>query len=343
MLSGKLNKRIWVIALTLTLCLGAAAAQNKGALRGRVVDEKGGVVIGANVVLVDANGVEKVTATNNEGTYSFTGLAPGIYTLRVNARGFSTYENLAEISADRKEPLNLDVKLTIAGQKQEVTVTSETPALSTEPGNNAGALILKGADLDALPDDPDDLADALQALAGPSAGPNGGQFYIDGFSGGSLPPKSSIREIRINQNPFSSEFDRLGFGRIEILTKPGSDRFRGEANFNFNDESLNSRNPFAPSRAPFQARRYGGNIGGPIVAKKSSFFLDFERREFDENAVISATILDNNFNPIPFSQSVITPQRNTSFSPRVDYQLNENNTLVTRYRYSHGSNKNEGV
>ena len=167
MLSGKLNKRIWVIVLTLMLCLSTAAAQNRGALRGRVVDEKGGVVIGANVVLVDANGVEKVTVTNNEGIYSFAGLASGIYTLRANARGFSTYENLAEIPADRKEPLNLDVKLTVAVQKQEVTVTSETPALSTEPGNNAGALILKSADLDALPDDPDDLADALQALAGP--------------------------------------------------------------------------------------------------------------------------------------------------------------------------------
>ncbi len=343
MLSGELNKRIWVSVLVLALWVSTAMAQNGGALRGRVVDERGGIVIGANVVLIDAKEVQKVTVVNNEGTYSFTGLAPGVYTLRVNARGFNSYENLAEVAAGRKEPVNVDVKLTVAGEKQEVTVTSDRPALSTDAENNAGALILKGKDLEALPDDPDDLADALQALAGPSAGPNGGQFYIDGFSGGSLPPKSSIREIRINQNPFSSEFDRLGFGRIEILTKPGSDKFRGEANFNFNDESLNSRNPFAPTRAPFQARRYGGNIGGPIVEKKSSFFLDFERREFDENAVISATILDNNLNPIPFSQSVITPQRYTSFSPRVDYQLNENNTLVTRYHYTRGRQRNEGV
>jgi hypothetical protein len=65
------------------------------------------------------------------------------------------------------------------------------------------------------------------ALAGPAAGPNGGQMYIDGFSNGQLPPKESIREIRINSNPFSSEFDAPGYGRIEILTKPGSDKFRG--------------------------------------------------------------------------------------------------------------------
>ena len=100
-------------------------------------------------------------------------------------------------------------------------------------------------------DDPDQLAEALQALAGPGAGPNGGQFFIDGFTGTRLPPRESIREIRINQNPYSSEHDRLGFGRIEIFTRPGTDRYRGGMFMNFNDESLNSRNPFAPNRAPF--------------------------------------------------------------------------------------------
>ena len=101
--------------------------------------------------------------------------------------------------------------------------------MSVDPSSNVGALVLKNEDLDALPDDPDDLQADLQALAGPAAGPNGAQFFVDGFSGGQLPPKSSIREIRINSNPFSAEFDRPGFGRIEILTKPGTDTFHGSA------------------------------------------------------------------------------------------------------------------
>jgi len=77
-----------------------------------------------------------------------------------------------------------------------------------EPGFQSNAVVLKGKDLDALSDDPDELENQLQALAGPAAGPNGGQIYIDGFTGGQIPPKSSIREIRVNQNPFSAEFDR---------------------------------------------------------------------------------------------------------------------------------------
>src|SRR5207248_10977107 len=133
------------------------------------------------------------------------------------------------------------------------TVQSDTgPGLSTDATNNAGALVLRGADLDALSDDPDDLMADLQALAGPSAGPNGGSIFIDGFSGGDLPAKNSIREIRINQNPFSPEYDKLGFGRIEIFTKPGTDKFRWSIGYTFATDSSNSRNPDAAQQASIQ-------------------------------------------------------------------------------------------
>jgi hypothetical protein len=160
--------------------------------------------------------------------------------------------------------------------------------------------VLRGEDIEALPDDPDDLAAALQALAGPSSGPEGGQIFIDGFTGGRLPPRESIREIRINSNPFSAEFDRLGFGRTEILTRPGTEQFRGQAFFNFLDESLNARNPFALVRAPFQSRTYGGNTSGPIAKGKASFFVDFDRRETDDNNIINAIVLDQSLAPTPF-------------------------------------------
>ena len=123
----------------------------------------------------------------------------------------------------------LDVKLAIQTQEEKVVVTDqEAAALSVDPAANAGAIVIQGKDLEALSDDPDELQSDLQALAGPSAGPNGGQIYIDGFTAGTLPPKASIREIRINQNPFSSEYDKLGYGRIEILTKPGTDQWHGQ-------------------------------------------------------------------------------------------------------------------
>jgi hypothetical protein len=128
----------------------------------------------------------------------------------------------------RGQATNLNLVLTVNPVVQQVTVKAdESVGVSVDSSNNAGAVVLRGSDLDSLADNPDDLASDLQNLAGPSAGPSGSSFYIDGFSTGEMPPKDSIREIRINQNPFSPEFDKLGLGRIEIFTKPGSDRFHG--------------------------------------------------------------------------------------------------------------------
>src|SRR5262249_27517866 len=156
---------------------------------------------------------------------------------------------------------------------------------------------------------------------------NGGQIYIDGFTGGQLPPKSSIREIRINQNPFSAEYDKLGYGRIEIFTKPGTDKFHGQFMINGNTAGFNSRNPFS-GKGPqlgYDTVMYNANIGGPL-SKKASFFVDFNRRNINELSVINTPALDANLNPIQLEESVSNPRTRTSFSPRIDYQVTPNNT-----------------
>ena len=328
-------------ALLLIVAAGASAQQSSGTLRGQVADEFGGLIVGATVTVEDSNGVQKTATTDAEGNFAFPSLPPGRYTLTVSSPGFAVYEN-SEVELAAGANVQSNVTLTVAIEQTEVTVEAESP-ISTEPENNAGALVLRGTDLDALPDDQDDLAEALQALAGPSAGLGGGETYIDGFSDGQLPPKESIREIRINRNPFSAEYDRLGYGRIEIFTKPGTDKLRGQAFFNFGDESLNSRHPFAPRRADYQSRRYGGNLSGPIKTGKASFFVDVERREVDDNDTINAVVLDPQFNIVPFTEVVLTPSRRTEISPRLDYQINASHTLVARYSYEQGSTENSGV
>ena len=328
-------KRImWAIALCAVGLTGLAGAQQRnGSLRGQVLDELGGAIVGATVTAIDAGGVQKSAVTNDGGSFTINGLAPGKYTVRAINAGFAMYEN-TEVEVVGGKAQQLDVTLKVAIEEQKVTVAADSRELSVEPDNNAGAVVLKGDDIDALPDDPDDLAAALQALAGPSAGPNGGQIFVDGFTGGRLPPRASIREIRINSNPFSAEYDRLGFGRIEILTRPGTDRYRGQVSFNFNDDALNSRNPFAPSRPPIQTRQYGGNFGGPIVQHKASFFVDFDKRDVDDETLIVAKVLDANNNIVDFRETFPIPSRRTSFSPRIDFQINPNNTLVARYNYA---------
>ena len=337
----KLIRSILFTSLFSLIAAGAAFAQTPGSVGGQVVDSLGAIVVGATVTAVAADGKQKQSISNSRGEFSVTGLAPGTYTVKAIAPKFALYENkdVAITAGARSE---LVVVLTVGGVEETVDVSNENK-ISTDPNDNASATVIKGKDLDALPDDPDELQAALQALAGASAGPNGGQIYIDGFTGGQLPPKDSIREIRINQNPFSAEYDRLGFGRIEILTKPGSDKWRGSANGSFNDESLNSRNPFAPNRAPTQAKTFGGNISGPIQKKKSSFFLDVNNRDIDNNAIINAQILDPSLNIVGFLRDVRLPTKRFTIAPRFDFAINDKNTLVARYSFTHSSSNNLGI
>jgi hypothetical protein len=330
-------------AFILVFSAGAAnisAQQARGTLRGLITDELGAALVGACVTLTDATGVQKKATTNGEGVYTFTGLTLGSYKLQAIAPGFTqSDEQTVEIKSGRQS-LDITLKVTI----QEQVTVAETP-ISTEATNNANQTVIGGKDLDALPDDPEELAAALQALAGPSVGPNGGQIFIDGFTGGSLPSKDSIREIRINQNPFAAENDQPS-ARIDILTRPGTDKLRGGASFNFNDESFNSRNPFAISsskRAPFQIRHYDMNLNGPLVKGKASFFINAGRIETDDNELIRAKVLDSNLDAVDFGQGFLVPRRNTFLSPRLDYAINPSNTLIARYNYNRTRVEDQGV
>jgi hypothetical protein len=267
---------------------------------------------------------------------------PGKYTVQGNAPQLK--EQPVAITLKRG-PQTLRLELKVAATRQQTTVQENSgPALSTESANNASALVLRGKDLSTLADDPEDLAADLQALAGPAAGPGGNSVYIDGFSGGQLPPKDSIREIRINQNPFSPEYDKLGYGRVEILTKPGASKFHGTAYYNFGDSVWNSRNPYAAEKAPFQLKEYGGSLEGPL-SKSASFFLTVDRAAIDNGAIINGTTLDPNTLAIinPYTQVFDIPQRRIRVSPRIDYQLTPNDTLSGRYQFSDADIEHSGV
>jgi len=345
-----MNRTAHTLRKTLGVCLVVflssalvLSQQTRGSLRGLVKDELGASVVGAEVTITDAAGVQKKTTSNGDGVYSFTGVAPGKYAIRASAKGFAaTEDETIDIVAGQRQAFDVTLKVTI--EQSNVTVAADTP-LSTDSSNNANQQVISGKDLDALPDDPDELAAALQALAGPSVGPSGGQIFVDGFSGVSLPSKESIREIRINQNPFSAENDQPS-GRIEILTRPGTDKLRGSTSINFTDESLNSRNPFAISsskRTPFQIRQFNANLSGPLVKRKASYFLEFGRFETDDNELLRATILDPSLNIVTLGQGILVPRRSTNFGPRIDYAINSSNTLVARYNYNRFRTNNNGV
>jgi hypothetical protein len=326
----------------------SSAQAPTGGLSGVVTDPSGSVIAKAVVRLTTSSGASLDTTTNRDGFYEFKGLAPGVYALKAVAKGFALYtkEDVHIVAGQTRQ---LNIGLLIAMEEQKVEVTDSSTKVDVDPSNNAGTVVMKGKDLEALSDDPDELQSELQALAGPSAGPNGGQIYIDGFTGGTLPPKASIREIRINQNPFSAEYDRLGYGRIEILTKPGTDQLHGQLFLTGNSSAFNSRNPFeilpAGTQPPgYDSRQFSGEIGGPLVSKKASFFFNLERRDINELSVVSAQIVDpTTFAIVPFSAAVNNPRTRTNLSPRLDYQISASNTLTVRYQFERENETNNGI
>ena len=331
----------------LLLCLGLFSAMNlfafqaSGSLHGAATDPSGARVVKATVIVQAADGTTSTAQTGADGAYVFPQLAPGSYTINVTAQGLALAEpQVVTISAGHATLQNL--ALSIAVEQQQVTVSEQGAGLDTSPDNNANAIVIKGKDLDALSDDPDQLQDELNALAGPAAGPNGGEIYIDGFSGGQLPPKSSIREIRINQNPFSAEYDKLGYGRIEILTKPGTDKLHGSVMANGNSSAFNSLNTFVTSEPAYYSTFFLGNVSGSLNSRASWFFSGF-RRDNNANSIINAQLLDPLGGSYNYSAAVPNPQSRTDLSPRFDFQLTPTNTLTVRYMYDRQKSTNNGV
>lgn len=335
------SRAIAILFLTSILCSALLAQSSTGSLHGTVSDPSGAVIPNARITVTGLDGTSSAGQSGADGNYRFSKLVPGTYVLTVNAEGFNLAKPVT-VRVDAEKPTLKNISLSIAVEQQQVTVNSQSTELDTSPDNNASAIVIKGKDLDALSDDPDQLQDELNALAGPAAGPNGGQIYIDGFTGGQLPPKSSIREIRINQNPFSAQYDKLGYGRIEILTKPGTDKLHGSFMVNGNDSAFNSLNTFVTSEPPYYSTFMMGNVSGSLN-KKSSWFMSAFDRNTQANSIVNAELLNASGQSYNFSQAVSNPQSRLDLSPRFDLQLTPNNTLTVRYMYDRVKNTNDGV
>ncbi len=326
----------WVLLLLFGSYAGnAQTGASPATVSGTVVDPSGARVPHAAVHLEGP--VTKDLETDSVGRFS-TAAPPGSYTVTVESLGFQPFEQQA-VSLVAGRATDLPIKLRIVTATEEVAVPSD--ASSTAASDNKSALVFKGADLAALAPTDDALQKQLLAMA-PGVGGSGQQIYVDGFSGGRFPPKDSIREVRINQNPFSAQYEGLGFGRIEIFTKPGSDKFHGYFEAQGNDQSFNSRNPYTPNQPPYHSLLLDGNFSGPL-GKKTSFFISGNRNNQASNAVVNAIILGTDGLPAPLSQAVPNPQTFDTWSGKLDRQLSKNNTFSSRYEYNRILQTNGGV
>lgn len=324
--------KIFVQASALSIILTIfAAAQENSRLQGKVFDENGAFVGGATVILNDNQNRKLTTTTDAHGQYLFADVPPGKFTLTAGAQGFA--ESSQEIEVKNSITLDITIKITV---NERIDVQIKSDSLT--------AVALTGAKIDALPSDPRQLRLRLQRLANASGAANNLVVYVDGFrEEGALPPKEAISAILVNADPFAAAFAEPGKARVEIVTKPATERLHGELNFNFSDESLNARNPFAQNRAAFQTRNFSGVLSAPLAKDRWGFFLEFSRNEQNENAVVNALVLNQALQPAPFVATVLTPTKETNFSIRTSRLIRTKHTFDARYIFADGTANNQGL
>jgi hypothetical protein len=298
---------------------------------------------GAKITITTTSGEDVASAVSDaSGSFLIRGLKPGDYKIRATFSGFVPFQS-GIITLAANQVKRIDIVMAIEVAQQSVSVSDEVAEVNVEAGGNTSAVVLKGEDLQALADDPDELASELSALAGPAAGPNGGEIFIDGFSGGELPPKSAILQIRVNQNPFSAEFDRLGYGRIEILTKPGTEKLHGQALLQGNDKSFNTGNPFTANIPEYHSYQFSGSLSGAI-SRSASFFLSVDsRNQQNVNAwVIPDAVLPNSAGVYVdnnnYAVSLLSPHIRDNASLRFDWQMGKT-TMTARYGFWYENEK----
>jgi hypothetical protein len=274
-------------------------------------------------MLNGANHFSQAVFSDDFGVFRFPAVAPGKYSIMAQARGFSLY-TLNDVTVRSGQSVRLNLSMKIEVQQQQVQITGEE--LDSSPTHNAGAMILRRPELDTLSDNPQDLQLELQAMAGSTPG-SPTQFYVDGFTTGKLPPKSSIREVRINENPYSAEYDKAGFSRVEIFTKPGTEKLHGDLFLLGNQSAVNSRNPYVFSQPSYSSIYELADINGPLT-KAASYFLSAESQHYESQSFIHAV---TGADGAAYNAAVSSPQNGVDLTPRIDLQVNPDNVLTARY------------
>ncbi|MCL4846922.1 MAG: TonB-dependent receptor [Acidobacteria bacterium] len=309
-----------VLLLALPWIAAAQPATRSGELRITVVDPSGAVILGAKVEAVDTAGTVVEAATNERGEAIFTGLAGGTWQASASAEGFDTVaiENVRVRSGTTRRR----IALPIAAVYEDLTVGRDARTTATDPRGDAFSTVLTADDLDALPDDPEELEQALQQMAGPGA-----VLRVNGFRGGSLPPKSQIREIRFRRNMYAADSHESAFMSVDIFTKPGLGGWRGSAGFGFRDDSLNARHAFAPTRGPEQQRRFTFSLDGPLVREKTSLSIALDGLSSYDSKTIVAAGLAGAFNDV-----VRQPLDRVSVTTRLEHGFGRTHALRAEFQ-----------
>jgi hypothetical protein len=335
----------WKVAVFLAGLLSSLVglAQSRCAqdvcLEGIVEDSTGAIIPGAQIQTSDG----KEAIVDGAGRYVVPCVSVGHVSVVVKAQGFNVKTMMVATRAGQVAHAN--VQLAVATVETDVQVSGNASGVNSD--RDTGTIVLGTQDVQQLSDDPDDFLQQLQMLAASGGGaPGSATIVVDGFQNGSaMPPKNSIASIRINPDLFSAEYETPPWsgGRVEIFTKPGADTFHGALFFTDSDGSFNATDPFSATATPAGRRRYGFELSGPGMSKKSDFSVALEKRDINEANVVNAITLDANGDQVPLQQTVAAPQRLWIASVRGDWQVTPEDVATFSYSANVNNLGNQGV
>ena len=314
----------------------AAAEQSKpreAMLKATVVDQTGAVIVGAAVRLQPAEGsaAPVQTTTNERGEAVFTALPPGRYSLHAEFSGFAP-RDLQDVRL-RAGETRREIRLDIAKLAEQIEVGRDGRDRALDSRGDAFSNVLTRDQIDALPDDPDEMEEVLKEMGGPGA-----VLRVDGFRGGKLPPKSQIRGIRFRRDLFAAENHGGGMVFVDITTQPGMGPLRGSMDFTFRDESLNARNALSPRRGAEQQQNGGFSLSGTLWKDRTSFSITSNASNAYDSKPIRAALPGTTL-----FDTIRRPSDRINVAGRIDHALTKSHTLRASYQRNDTDSEYQGL
>jgi len=306
----KLSTLLFVFCVALPL-----RATNGGSVSGTVRDPQGAAISSARITARNTKtNITQSVATDPRGIYSFQELPVGSYEFRVEAIGFKPYRRTGVV-IDADSALLVDVAMVIGDRTDTVTVIQSPVSVESEntqlgeviSGQSVAAVPLNGRSFTELLALQPGVApmttitgNSIQAAGASTFSPagyldagtisiNGQREYANGFTvndtdvierftmgAAVIPNLDSIAEFRVLTGNLAAEYGNYSGGRINVVTKSGTNQIHGSLFEFFRNTDLDAKNFFSQARGVFQQNQFGGTVGGPIQRNRVFFYADYQ-------------------------------------------------------------------
>lgn len=357
-ISQRYCTRFAFFALLAAFTLSASLAFSQttistGSIVGTVTDASGAVVPGAKITITGPTGQVITASTNDQGGYTAGNLIPGVYKVRIEARGFKTVQMPLDVKL--QSTAIGSARLEVGQESTTVEVAASEVQVNTEQATVQG--VISSAQIENLPVNGRNFLDLAQlepgvqiqdgqnfdpTKAGYSSISFGGRFgrtariEVDGVDVSDETvgttttdiPASAIQEFSIGQASLDMSTELTSSGSVNVTTKSGTNGIHGEAFGQFRDSSVGAAALPGGASPPFQRSQFGGSVGGPIIKNKAFFFADGERTKQDTQTPVPISAPFDSY-----SGSFSDPFRESNLLGRLDYQLTQSARLFYRFSY----------